>query len=84
MISERPRRVRETYVSEISPWYNGLVHVVVMYAAATGAIAWCLSRMNATTWEWLIAIPVFIAGNFAEWAMHKYCLLYTSDAADEL
>jgi hypothetical protein len=74
MISERQRRFRETYVSEISPWYNGLVHVTVMYAVATGAIAWCLSRMNEPTWEWLIAVPVFIAGNFAEWAMHKYVM----------
>ncbi|MET0509360.1 MAG: fatty acid hydroxylase family protein [Burkholderiaceae bacterium] len=74
MISERQRRFRATYISEISPWYNGLVHVTVMYAVATGAIAWCLSRMNEPTWEWLIAVPVFIAGNFAEWAMHKYVM----------
>ncbi len=74
MMSDRQHRFRDKYVAEISPWYNGFVHVAVMYAAAIGAIAWCLSRMEDARWEWLVAIPVFLAGNFAEWAMHKYVM----------
>jgi len=74
MMTERQRRFREKYVSEISRWYNGLVHIGVMYAAGIAAIAWCVGRMQNATWEWLLVIPVAIAGNFIEWGMHKYVM----------
>ena len=74
MMTDRQRRFREKYVSEISPWYNGLLHVGVMYAAGISAIVWCVSRMQGATWEWLLIVPVAIAGNFVEWGMHKYVM----------
>ncbi|HVE48784.1 MAG TPA: fatty acid hydroxylase family protein [Casimicrobiaceae bacterium] len=74
MMTERQRRFREKYVSEISPWYHGFVHIGVMYAAGISAILWCVSRMQNPTWEWLLIIPVAIAGNFMEWAMHKFVM----------
>ena len=74
MMTERQRKFREKYVSEISPWYHGLVHVGVMYAAGIAAIWWCVSRMQGATWEWLLIVPVAIAGNFGEWALHKYVM----------
>jgi len=74
MMTERQRQFREKYVSEISPWYQGLVHVGVMYGAGIAAIWWCVSRMQDPTWEWLLILPVAIAGNFGEWAMHKYVM----------
>ncbi len=74
MMTERQRKFREKYLSEISPWYHGLVHVGVMYAAGIAAIWWCVSRMQGATWEWLLIVPVAIAGNFGEWAMHKYVM----------
>ena len=39
MMTERQRKFRAKYVSEISRWYNGLVHIGVMYAAGIAAIA---------------------------------------------
>ena len=74
MMTERQRRFREKYISEISPWYHGLVHIGVMYAAGIAAIAWCVSQMQGPTWEWLLIVPVAIAGNFGEWALHKYVM----------
>jgi hypothetical protein len=74
MMSERQRTFREQYRSGISPTYSGLLHVGVIYAMGLGAIGWCLTRMASPTWEWLLAIPVFIAGNFVEWAMHRYVM----------
>lgn len=74
MMTERQRKFREKYLSEISPWYNGLVHIGVMYAFGIGAIAWCVSRMQQPTWEWLLVIPVAIAGNFLEWGMHQHVM----------
>ncbi len=74
MMTERQRKFREQYVAAISPWYNGLVHIGVMYAAGIGLIAWCVSRMQDPTWEWLLILPVAIAGNFAEWGMHQHVM----------
>jgi hypothetical protein len=74
MMTERQRAFRAKYVSEISRWYSGLLHIVVMYGAGIAAVAWCVSRMENATWEWLLLVPVAIAGNFAEWAMHKYVM----------
>jgi hypothetical protein len=72
--TERQRAFRRQYVEQISPWYNGLVHIGVMYAAGISAIWWCVSRMHGATWEWLLVIPVAIAGNFVEWGMHKFVM----------
>jgi len=74
MMTERQRRFREQYKSDISPLYNGLVHIGVMYAAGIAAIAYCATRLQAPTWEWLFIIPTFIGGNFGEWGMHKYIM----------
>ena len=74
MMTERQRRFREQYVADISPWYSGLVHIGVMYAAGLAAIWWCVSRMHGATWEWLLVLPVALLGNFGEWAMHKYVM----------
>ena len=73
-MTERQRVFREQYVAAISPWYNGMVHVAVMYAAGIAAIGWCLSRMQGAGWEWLLVVPVAIAGNFVEWGMHKFVM----------
>ena len=74
MISERQRRFRETYKSNISPLYNGIVHVVVTFGAGIAAIAYSVSQMHGASWEWLLAIPVFLGGNFVEWVMHRYVM----------
>ena len=74
MMTERQRKFRQKYVSEISPWYHGLVHIGVMYGASVAAIWWCASHMHGATWEWLLIVPVAIVGNFGEWALHRYVM----------
>jgi len=74
MMSERQRQFREEYKSQISPLYNGLVHVGVMYAVGIAVIGWCLSRMENAAWEWLLVIPVFAFSNLFEWWIHKYVM----------
>ena len=41
MMTERQRKFREQYKSNISPMYNGLLHIGVMYAAGIAAIWFC-------------------------------------------
>ena len=74
MMTERQRKFREAYKSDISPLYNGLLHITVMYGAGIVAIAYCLGRIENASWEWLLVVPVFIAGNFVEWFMHRYVM----------
>jgi len=74
MMTERQRRFREKYVAQISPWYNGIVHIAVMYTTGIAAILGCLMRMRNPTWEWLLMVPVAIGGNFAEWALHRFVM----------
>jgi hypothetical protein len=74
MMTERQRQFREQYQSEISPLYNGLLHIAVLYGAGIAAIWYCLSHMQGARWEWLLALPVFIAGNFVEWFMHRHVM----------
>ena len=74
MMTERQKKFRESYVNQISPFYNGLLHIGVMYVAGITAIYYCASQLSNPTWSWLTIIPVAIAGNFVEWAMHKYVM----------
>src|SRR5690348_16677680 len=74
MMSERQSEFRERYKSKISPLYSGLLHITVMYVTGIAAIAYCAGKLSAPGWEWLLVIPVFLAGNFAEWAMHTYVM----------
>ena len=74
MITERQSRFRADYIQGISPWYHGLVHIVVMYSAGIATIVWCLGQLLSPTWEWLLIIPIAIAGNFVEWGMHMHVM----------
>lgn len=74
MMSERQRQFREHYRNGISVWYNGLVHVAVMYAVGIAGIVFCARHLQGPTWEWLVLPVVFIAGNFVEWSLHRYAM----------
>src|SRR6476620_2722267 len=74
MITERQRQFREIYISKIGPFYNGIVHVAGTFGVGIVAIIYCLAHMRDASWEWLLAIPVFLVGNFAEWFVHRYVM----------
>ena len=74
MMTERQRKFRENYKSNINPLYNGLLHIGVMYAVGIAAIYYCLTHLQGATWEWFLVIPIFLAGNFLEWFMHMYVM----------
>ena len=74
MITERQSRFRQEYLQQISPWYHGLMHIGVMYAAGIAAIVWCVGQLRDPSWEWLLILPIAIAGNFVEWGMHMHVM----------
>ncbi len=69
VMTERQRRFRETYRANISPFYNGLLHVGVMYAVGISLLTYCFGQLDLATWAWLMVLPVAVAGNFGEWAI---------------
>lgn len=73
-MTERQKKFRDSYINDVSPFYNGLLHIGVMYVAGISAIYYCATQLDNPTWAWLTIIPVAIAGNFVEWAMHKYVM----------
>jgi hypothetical protein len=74
MMNEKQRLFREQYRARISPYYHGLLHIGVMYTVGIAALVACYGQLQGVRWEWLLAIPVAIAGNFVEWGMHKYVM----------
>jgi hypothetical protein len=70
-MSERQRKFREKYRSEIHPTYNGPVHIAVIYVVGIAVIAYCASRLQEARWEWLLVVPVFVLSNLFEWWIHK-------------
>jgi len=69
--SERQVRFREEYRSNIHPSYNGVLHIGVIYVVGALVIGFCLSRLQAASWEWLLIVPVFFFSNLFEWWIHK-------------
>ncbi|MFP3616338.1 fatty acid hydroxylase family protein, partial [Paraburkholderia sp. SIMBA_050] len=73
-MTERQRQFREQYKADISPLYNGLLHITVIYGVSIAALYWAIQRLHNVTWEWALILPVFLAGNFVEWFMHRYIM----------
>ena len=71
---ERQRQFRAAYQAQIHPLYHGFVHIGVMYGVGIAGIWWAVSQLHNVTWEWLLVIPVFLAGNLVEWLMHRYVM----------
>ena len=74
VMTDRQRKFRELYVAGISPFYNGIFHIGVMYGVGSLVVFYCLTQLDNPSWAWLTIIPVAIAGNFVEWAMHKFVM----------
>ena len=74
VMTERQRQFREQYRANISPFYSGLLHVGVMYAVGISLLIYVFRQLDSATWAWLMVLPVAVAGNFLEWAMHKYVM----------
>lgn len=71
MMSERQARFRNEYRSRIAGWYNGYVHVLVIYTIGfTALYSYTYHIGNVQWWEWLtIPIVIFICNVF-EWFLH--------------
>ncbi len=69
------RKFRQRFVENTPGWYRGEMHLAFTLVVAGGTAVWTwLSIENATTWEWLLIAPIFLFGNWCEWAGHRWLL----------
>lgn len=70
----RLARFRDEFVAATPGWYRGEYHLAFTLLVTVGTILFCLSRIENAGWEWLLVVPIFLFGNWAEWAGHRYIL----------
>jgi len=70
-MSERQRNYRRQYRERIAGWYNGWLHVAVIYTIGLTALyIYALNIHRVAWWEWLTVPVVFLLCNFFEWFLH--------------
>lgn len=75
MMGDRQAAFRREYRSRIAGWYNGYVHILVIYAIGAMALYVFTSHIEAVAWwEWQTIPAVFFACNIFEWFLHKYVM----------
>ena len=72
---EKLIKFRKSYREQIDGWYNGSLHVAIIYSIGGLLMFHYINNINnIIAWE-LIIIPVtFIICNIFEWALHKYVM----------
>jgi len=74
-MTQRQHDYRAVYRSRIDGWYNGFLHVAIIYAIGGLALWYYAAHLsNVAWWEWLIVPITFFACNIFEWALHKYIM----------
>lgn len=74
-MTERQRTYRQVYRDRIVGWYNGWLHVAVIYTMGIGAMYVYVSHIHDVRWwEWFTVPIVFLASNVFEWWIHRYVM----------
>ncbi|HLI10275.1 MAG TPA: fatty acid hydroxylase family protein [Alphaproteobacteria bacterium] len=72
---KRQEAFRADYRPRISPWYNGLLHVAVIYAIGIAALWYFIPHIHNPGWvEWLVVPVTFLATNLFEWWIHRFVM----------
>lgn len=74
-MAERQRRYRASYRERVAGWYNGWLHIVLIYTIGFTSLYVYLANIHGLRWRELLTVPVvFLAANFFEWAVHHYVM----------
>jgi hypothetical protein len=75
VISQRQIDFRQEYRSRIIGWYDGYVHIVIIYAMGAAAFYIYVEHIQNVSWlEWLTVPLTFLFTNGFEWVVHKYVM----------
>jgi hypothetical protein len=74
-MTERQRKYRATYRERVAGWYNGWLHVFIIYIIGfTGLYIYGSNLNGVQWWEWLIVPVTLLGANFFEWLLHSYVM----------
>lgn len=72
---QRSLDFREGYRESTPSWYRGEMHLAFTLLFSGGTLVYCLAKLDSPDWKmWLLVIPMFLFGNYIEWAGHRYLL----------
>ena len=75
MITERQKAFRQQYRSRIVGWYDGYIHILIIYAMGAAAFYIYVAHIhNVTRLEWLTLPLTFLFTNIFEWAVHRFIM----------
>ena len=74
-MTERQRKYRENYRQRVAGWYNGWLHIALIYIIGFTALYVYIANLHDLRWWEYLAIPVvFMFANFFEWWIHRYVM----------
>ena len=74
-MSDRQRAYRANYRERVVGWYNGFLHIAIIYTIGLTALYVYVSNLHHVTWLEYLTIPVvFLFCNFFEWWLHRYVM----------
>ncbi len=72
LMTDRQKSFREKYRKQVQGWYNGLLHVSIIYTIGILLLCYFYLNLNTISLAEFIIIPVtFLFCNFFEWFLHK-------------
>jgi hypothetical protein len=75
MVTERQKAFRQEYRSRIMGWYDGYLHIAIIYAMGAAAFTIYLQHIHdVMPLEWLTIPLTFLFTNIFEWAVHRYVM----------
>ncbi|HLZ02403.1 MAG TPA: sterol desaturase family protein [Bradyrhizobium sp.] len=81
-MNERQRKYRENYRERVAGWYNGWLHIALIYIIGFTALYVYLANVHDVRWWEYLTIPVvFLSANFFEWWIHRYVMHRPSNFA---
>ena len=74
-MTDRQRQYRANYRERVAGWYNGFLHIVIIYTIGLTALYIYTANLHQVTpLEWLTVPLVFLFCNFFEWWLHRYVM----------
>lgn len=75
MITERQKNYRDEYRRRLSNWYNGPIHVAVVYIIGL-TLLWIFAQLlsDVRWWEWAMVPLFWLGANIFEWYIHLFIM----------
>lgn len=70
-MNDRQHAYRAVYRQRINGWYNGYLHVAMIYSIGALSLYYYIAHMQDIRWyEWLVVPVTFLVCNLFEWWLH--------------